>query len=155
MCRVASGVSGAHGLDDSEVLAIERGLTGGRVYRINVDTGTCTFIGDPGLDSADGLVIFVDDRDGDGFPDDEDTCPDSDLSETVGIDGCDSGVFNDLLDDGCTISDLIEECAADANNHGQFVRCVAQLTNALKREGIFSGRDKGAIQSCAGQADIP
>ena len=148
-------VSGAQGLNDSEVLVIERGRTGGKVYRINIDTGACTFLGDPGLDSVDGLVIFVADSDGDGFPDDEDACPNSDLNETVDIDGCDSGVFNHLLDDGCTISDLIEECAAGANNHGQFVSCVAQLTNALKQEGIISRQEKAAIQRCAGQTDIP
>jgi len=42
-------------------------------------------------------ALFVGDRDGDGVPDDEDECPDSDLSETVVIDGCDSGVEKSLL----------------------------------------------------------
>ena len=46
-------------------------------------------------------------------------------------------------------------CADDANNHGQFVSCVAQLTNFLKQQGIITGQEKGAIQSCAAQADIP
>lgn len=57
------------------------------------------------------------DSDGDGIPDDEDACSDSDLSATVVIDSCDSGVENQLFDDGCTISDLIEECADDVSNH--------------------------------------
>jgi len=95
------------------------------------------------------------DSDGDGVPDDEDCQPDSDLRETVIIDGCDSGVVNLLFDDGCTIADLIAECAVDANNHGQFVSCVAHLTNDLKKDGFISGQEKGAIQSCAAQADIP
>ncbi len=95
------------------------------------------------------------DSDGDGIPDDEDECPDSDLSETVVIDGCDSGVTNYLFDNGCTISDLVGTCADDASNHGQFVSCVAHLTNELKRDGIISGREKGKIQSCAARADIP
>lgn len=96
-----------------------------------------------------------DDSDGDGVPDDEDCQPDSDLSMTVIIGDCDSGVANLLFDDGCTISDLISECAADADNHGQFVSCVAHLTNDLKKDGIISGQEKGAIQSCAAQADVP
>ncbi len=95
------------------------------------------------------------DLDGDGLCGDVDCQPDSDLSVTVVIGDCDSGVANLLFDDGCTISDLIAECAAGANNHGQFVSCVAQLTNGLKQEGIISGQEKGAIQSCAAQADIP
>ncbi len=60
-----------------------------------------------------------------------------------------------LFDDGCTILDLIGFCADDANNHGQFVSCVAHLTNVLKQEGIISRQEKGAIQSCAAEADIP
>jgi len=96
-----------------------------------------------------------DDSDGDGVPDDEDCQPDSDLSMIVIIGDCDSGVANPLFDDGCTISDLIAECAVDANNHGQFVSCVAHLTNDLKKDGFISGQEKGAIQSCAAQADIP
>jgi hypothetical protein len=95
------------------------------------------------------------DTDGDGFPDDEDSCPESDLSGTVSIDGCDSGVSNALLGDGCTISDLIADCAAGASNHGAFVSCVAHLTNALKKDGVISGSEKGAIQRCAARSNLP
>ena len=35
-------------------------------------------------------------------PDDEDRCPESNLSETIVIDGCDSGVENTFFGDGCT-----------------------------------------------------
>ncbi|MCP5524142.1 MAG: hypothetical protein H7A46_21600 [Verrucomicrobiales bacterium] len=80
-----------------------------------------------------------------------------DVDATVMIDGCDTGVANVVLDEDtlCTISDLIAECAAGATNHGDFVSCVAHLTNALKKAGLISGADKGAIQSCAAQAAIP
>jgi hypothetical protein len=93
--------------------------------------------------------------DGDGIPDDEDACPNSDLTETVTIDGCDSGVENVLLEDGCTISDLILECADDADNHGEFINSVSHTANSLKKEGIISGNEKGKIQKCAAKADIP
>jgi hypothetical protein len=96
------------------------------------------------------------DTDDDGITDNEDDCPDSDLSTTVVIDGCNSGVTNTLFSsDGCTISDLIADCATSASDHGQFVSCVSGLTNALKKSGIITGEQKGAIQSCAAQADIP
>jgi extracellular elastinolytic metalloproteinase len=95
------------------------------------------------------------DRDGDGFPNPLDACPDSDLSPAVVIDGCDPGVANTLLDDGCTLNDLVAQCAADPGNHGDFVSCVAHFTNELKGEGILSGSQTGAIQSCAAQANIP
>jgi hypothetical protein len=73
----------------------------------------------------------------------------------VVIDGCDSGVPNLVLPGGGTILTLIEQCAAGAGNHGQFVSCVSHATNTLKKAGLISGSQKGAIQSCAAQADIP
>ena len=95
------------------------------------------------------------DGDGDGVPDDIDACPNSDLSLNVAIDGCDSGVNNHFLINGCTISDLVDQCAQEAANHGKFVRCIAHLTNDLKKARLITGREKGSIQSCAGQANIP
>jgi len=72
----------------------------------------------------------------------------------VVIDGCDTGVTDQEFD-GTTISGEIAECAASAGNHGEFVSCVAKLTNDLKKDGVITGKEKGAIQSCAAQADIP
>ena len=95
------------------------------------------------------------DSDGDGVPDPDDACPNSDLAETVVIDGCDSGVENHLFDDGCTMADRIAECATDAGNHGSFVSCVAQLTHDWVDEDVITPRDKGPIQRCAAQADMP
>ena len=74
---------------------------------------------------------------------------------TVVIDGCNSGVTNTLFPTGCTISDLIAACAEGASNHGQFVRCVSHMTNDLKKAGTVAGQQKGAVQSCAAQANIP
>jgi Lectin C-type domain len=96
-----------------------------------------------------------DDSDQDGVPDDEDACADSDLRATVVIDGCDAGVPNTIFPSGCTIADRITACAERARNHGQFVSCVASLTNMLKKSGAITGQQKGAIQSCAAQADLP
>lgn len=104
--------------------------------------------------SVSSAAVFCD-ADGDGVPDNRDTCPNSNLSPTVAIDGCDSGVSNTLSPSGCTISDLATECTVDAGNHGEFVSCIAHLTNALRNAGIITGRQKGAIQRCAAQADIP
>jgi hypothetical protein len=64
---------------------------------------------------------------------------------------CDTGVMDQSYSD-MMISDWIDGCAGEVKNHGQFVRCVAHLTNELKKAGIISGREKGAIQSCAARA---
>ena len=49
---------------------------------------------------------------------------------------------------------LFNQCLP-AKNHGQFVSCVAKLTNSLKKQGLITGAEKGEIQSCAAQADLP
>ena len=92
---------------------------------------------------------------GDGITDCNDQCPNSDMNATVVIDGCDTAVINHLLDTGCTISDRIAACAEGVRNHGQFVNCVSELTNTLKRNGVIGGKEKGAVQRCAAKADIP
>ena len=95
------------------------------------------------------------DTDGDGVPDINDNCPNSIVSPTIVIQGCDSGVPNTIFPSGCTISDLIAGCAEGNSNHGGFVSCVSHLTNDLKEAGTITGQQKGAIQSCAAQAKNP
>jgi hypothetical protein len=70
------------------------------------------------------------------------------------IGDCDTGL-PDRLYKGKLLSEWIEECALGAANHGKFVSCVAQLTNEAKKAGVITGSEKGIIQSCAAQADIP
>jgi hypothetical protein len=95
------------------------------------------------------------DGDNDTVCGDIDSCPESFVAETVVIEVCDSKAENHLFDEGCTMRDLIAECENNASNHGKFVSCVAHLTNDWKGEKLISGKEKGAIQSCAAQADIP
>ena len=71
------------------------------------------------------------------------------VAPTVIIGDRDSGVPNALLGTGSTISDLIAQAAMAATNHGEFVSAVASLTNELVAGGVISGRQKGAIESCA------
>ena len=79
-----------------------------------------------------------------------DRCPNSDMAETIVLNGCDSGVANLLLgDDGCTMADQLAECENEARNHGAFVSCVAHLTNAWKSDGVITGQEKGRVQRCA------
>lgn len=104
---------------------------------------------------AAGIAGKCKDADGDGVLDGDDVCPGSIVTATVVIDGCDSGVPNTVLSGGCTIADMIAQCAADASNHGAFVSCVAHLTNELKVMGIITNQQKGKIQKCAAHANIP
>ena len=100
-------------------------------------------------------VGWFPDADLDGVADDVDCEPNSNFSPTVVIDGCESGVPNTFFSNGCTISDLIGHAAANAKNHGDFVSAVAHLLNNLKKAGVITGAQMGAIQSCAAGAAIP
>lgn len=90
--------------------------------------------------------------DHDGVADGVDACLGSDLRPSVVVAGCDSGVPNTLSADGCSIGDRVKACSEGATNHGGFVSCVAHLTNGLVASGLISGKNKGAIQSCAARS---
>ena len=88
------------------------------------------------------------DADGDGIADDEDACPNTDLSLlTVSIEDVDTGVNNYLMDNGCTIVDTINDLRDSNELHGEVVSEVSHLLNGLKTNGIITGREKGKIQS--------
>lgn len=87
------------------------------------------------------------DTDGDGIPDSEDACVGSDLAATVIIGSNDTGVTNTLLDNGCTIIDMINEIQLVAERHGSLVSGVAHFLNAIVSDGTITGREKGKIQS--------
>jgi len=92
------------------------------------------------------------DKDLDGVADGSDCEASSNFTPTIIIGGENTGVANVLFSTGCTTSDLIAHIAAGAENHGQFVSGVADLTNDLKQQGLISGAEKGAIQSAAAHA---
>jgi hypothetical protein len=100
------------------------------------------------------LSQHVIDTDRDGVQDDKDRQPNSDLSTTVMVESCESGVANTLFEDGCTIADLLGFCADDAKNHGSFTSCVAGVTRNLKKDGEIRDSDAGMLQRCAAQSGI-
>lgn len=90
------------------------------------------------------------DRDGDGFADDEDCNPDSDTRATIVIGGLDTGVPNEGFGNGCFAADLLADLKeGNTRNHGAYVSAVASLTNAWVSSGLYTGSQKGAIQSAA------
>jgi len=120
----------------------------------------CPEIANPDQEDADrdGFGNACDaclDVDQDDVCDDGDLCPDSNLFTRVLVKGCDSEVVNAEFPDGCSMNDLIGACAGEEENHGSLVSCVAHLTNAWKKAGLITGKEKGAIQSCAARSDGP
>jgi len=94
------------------------------------------------------------DADNDGVQDSADCNPNSNLSDTVVIDGRDTGAPNYLFVGGCTSNDYIAQFAASAKNHGSFVSRVAAFANALLDAGLLTEEQKDAIMSAAGQSSI-
>jgi len=97
------------------------------------------------------------------------------FSDTVEIDGCDTGVTDRLVntDQGpMMLSALIVQCEESLSsavfnsrhqsafqgppqNHGQYVKCVSHTLNSLKKSRYITSNEKGKIQRCAAKADIP
>ncbi len=140
----------------------------GTIFRLIVDLDAdgiydtldnCPAVPNPDQADADGDGIgdvCDPDHDNDGVPDAEDTCPQSPaVGGVIVIDGCNTGVPNLMVSGGCTIADRINEIATAAQNHDQFVSGVAQLKNALRKQGILTNEQATALQTCAAQAQIP
>jgi hypothetical protein len=93
------------------------------------------------------------DADGDGVYDEDDNCLTSSPETTVKLAGCDSGVPNLQISNGCNMVDLILECAENAVNQGAFMRCVSDYTNTWRQQGLITVQQRKAIKDCA--ADYP
>ncbi len=75
------------------------------------------------------------------------------LPSTIMVGSLDTGI-QDQPYNGQLISQLISGCATNAKNQGQFVSCVSELTNELKKDGIITGAEKGVIQSAAAESNV-
>jgi len=109
---------------------------------------------DVALDSLRLTTTLVsDDEDGDGVADRMDRCPSSDLSATVAIGDCDSGVANPTLPSGCSLADLVASCERSSRDHGNHVfGCVARRAADFAEDRIITRSQAAAIVRCASPA---
>ena len=98
------------------------------------------------------------DCDGDGVANGVDECPATVVGEDLVVGACTISGLDTILPTGCSLTEAIsedlDECALNASNHGKYVSCVAKVTNALKKQKIITGAQKGKIQSCAAKSDV-
>lgn len=96
-----------------------------------------------------------DDVDSDGLIDECDTCPESIINETIIIKGCDTGVLNNMSDDGCTMADVIAKCQSGLQRVGigKNVSCVANIANDWLRNRLITGREYSQIIRCCTKAN--
>lgn len=105
------------------------------------------------------------DADGDGCFDEEDSHPNSNLSEYISIDGCNTYAENVLVNCGTTMMDEIDGLIAEINAqydgenyddlHKDFTRKLAQLTYHWRKDRLITRRERSSMSSCAWRSDIP
>ena len=91
------------------------------------------------------------DADGDGCLDSEDPFPNSNLSETVILADCDTGITNVLTDDcGIYLADIVDALEVqELKNHGQFVSAVAHMAQDWVDAGYITETEKSNMVTCA------
>jgi hypothetical protein len=103
------------------------------------------------------VKVMLRDDDHDGVPNSEDDFPNSNVTPTVIVAGCDTGVENILNWDGngASINDNLAEIdAGDYRNHGAYVSEVTHFANTLLNAGVITKEEKDLIVSCAARSDI-
>ena len=163
--------------DDPLQYAVVSAPTHGTVV-VQTQTGAASYTPTPGYCGPDGFTFKVSDgqcdsdvatitigmscappdADDDGVPDDEDNCADSDLSPTVMVYGCNSGVTNTVDAHGCSLADLVGEQVLAAitvtTNHGKFVSEITKSLQSMVDDGLISPADKAALMDCMGSSEF-
>lgn len=145
-------------LPDNNLVVLETNATADTAIRVIGSAGQFLSRFGDGLKNSSGIAVMrllENDSDRDGISDPQDSCPNSIRSSTVKLGNCDSGIPNILFPNGCTISDKVQACADGASNHGEFVSRIASLIDELYRTGVITSQQKGEIQRCAAQANLP
>lgn len=89
------------------------------------------------------------DSDGDGVGNNADPFDNSNTGSALTVGACNPGVANWHVGGGTWANDQIAAAYASATNHGAFVSAVTTLSNSWKSAGRITGKQHGAIVSCA------
>jgi hypothetical protein len=123
-----------------------------------VGNADCLTIGVAGEATTYDFEAAAADEDGDGVPDADDHCPDSDTRELVDVNGDAPGgetsIENTTDDEGCTIQDDVDECDDTAKNHGQFVKCIGDLSRSLEDDGRITKEQGKEMRKAAAQSSV-
>jgi hypothetical protein len=97
------------------------------------------------------------DADSDGVPNSLDWCFNSATAPTIFAGFCDTGVANQVLENGCTMQDRINGCVSRGFNGWASLQrpCLSLLLNSWIIRGLITQDEKQMIQNCAEQAQTP
>jgi hypothetical protein len=106
-----------------------------------------------------------DDMDGDGFLNEVDAHPNSDMSEKINIGGCYPNVDNKMVKNGTMMMDQINDLIAKTNAqyngenytylHKRFMTELSQITYRWRIVRLVTATQRTRISSCAWGANIP
>jgi hypothetical protein len=120
------------------------------VFDYRAENPPLAFVADPyrASDHDPVLVDLFADGDGDGRTDARDACPETVLAPTVGWDGCDSGVPEQIDASGCSLADRLGAIAAAPANRGSPVSALRRALIDYFADGTLSARECVAILAC-------
>jgi len=75
-----------------------------------------------------------------------DECPDSDFAPAVMVGPCDPEIANQVMNNGCTINDVLGVCT-DGTSYDR--RCVDDAARVLVADGVLGNSEKVALKRCA------
>ena len=73
---------------------------------------------------------------------------------TVVIDACHTGIADQVLPTGCSITESVQSIANASWTHGLFVSRVSHLATDLRKDGWISNKERSELVRCAAWANI-
>ncbi|MET9270754.1 hypothetical protein [Kribbella sp. NPDC003557] len=141
------------------------GVSGGRLFVLDILSGQATVLRDHGLNrltqTPDGTYYTLLRPDGyinptnlASYTPPVDSCPQSDLRTTVWTGNIDSHVQNRFLSYGCTLTDVLPDAEADWPSHSAYVSAVTQKVRELQADGSIERWEGTLIVIAAARSDV-
>ncbi|WP_238174525.1 hypothetical protein [Kribbella kalugense] len=141
------------------------GVTGGRLFVLDILSGHTTILRDRGLNrltqTPDGTYYTLLRPDGFTNPTNlasytppVDSCPQSDVRATVWTGNIDSHVSNRFLIYGCTLTDTLPSAKADWPSHAAYVLAVDRKLRELEKAGTVERWEGVLIRVAAARSNV-